>query len=214
MASKRSLRTCGTIVIITIAIVFLTIVYSPCASETPKIAPHISGTTTASSTPWLELQQRVPYPFTIQLPKPIRTILDGTYTKFELKETPPVHCRRCPDYALEGGIWKLSLDKGVFRIFHEVTGWRSLGSFFVSKDGYSDTESGQFALANDPTCQEVIGVYTWKLEEGKLIFKVIDDHCAIRLRAMNLTNLPWFSCQPPSIEAAITDHWPKPQGCD
>jgi hypothetical protein len=44
--------------------------------------------------------------------------------------------------------------------------------------------------------------------------KVIEDECAIGLRAMNLTNLPWLSCHPPSTEAAITDHWPKPRGCD
>jgi hypothetical protein len=33
-------------------------------------------------------------------------------------------------------------------------------------------------------------------------------------RAMNLANLPWQSCQPPNTEAAITDHWPKPIGCN
>jgi len=77
-----------------------------------------------------------------------------------------------------------------------------------------NSKSGQLLLANDPVCQEVVGVYTWKLEEGKLILKVIEDKCAIRLRAMNLTNLLWLSCLPPSTEADITDHWPKPPGCE
>jgi hypothetical protein len=31
---------------------------------------------------------------------------------------------------------------------------------------------------------------------------------------MNLTNFPWQSCQPANIEAAITDHWAKPPGCN
>jgi hypothetical protein len=132
--------------------------------------------------------------------------MDGTYTKVETKETPPVPCRRCPDYAPEGGIWKLNLSNGVFRIFHTVTGWKDMGSFILSGD--------QLTLANDPVCHEVIGVYRWKLEEGKLILTVVDDNCAIGLRAINLTKLPWLSCQPPNTEAAVTGHWPKPPGCE
>jgi hypothetical protein len=58
----------------------------------------------------------------------VRTALDGTYTKLDPKKAPPVPCRRCPDYVPQGGIWKLNLDKGIFRIFHESTGWRSIGS--------------------------------------------------------------------------------------
>jgi hypothetical protein len=42
-----------------------------------------------------------------------------------------------------------------------------------------------------------IGVFTWKLEAGKLIFKVIDDECAIRLRALNMTEVPWILSQRP-----------------
>ena len=155
---------------------------------------------------WSELLLRTPFPYTLPLPVPKDTPLDGTYTKFETKESPPVPCRRCPDYAPEGGIWKLNFNKGVFRILHKETGWKDLGSFFVSGD--------RLILANDPVCHEIIGVYLWHLEEGKLILKVIDDPCAIALRAMNLTKLPWLSCRPPSQEAAITDHWPKPPGCD
>lgn len=159
-----------------------------------------------SSDPWFELLQRSPYPYTLPLPPPNATIMDGTYTKVETKETPPVPCRRCPDYAPEDGLWKLNFTKGVFRIFHTVTGWKDMCSFILSGD--------QLTLANDPVCHEIIGVYRWKLEEGKLILTVVDDNCAIGLRAMNLTKLPWLSCQPPNTEAAVTDHWPKPPGCE
>jgi hypothetical protein len=55
---------------------------------------------------WSELLQRSPYPYTLPLPPLNATVMDGTYTKFETKETPPVPCRRCPDYAPEGGICK------------------------------------------------------------------------------------------------------------
>jgi hypothetical protein len=167
------------------------------------------GATEAKDPPsdlWSELLLRSPYPFTLPLPPPDATVIDGTYTKFETKETPPVPCRRCPDYAPEGGIWKINLSKGVFRIFHKATGWKDIWSFVLLGD--------QLTLANDPVCHEVIGVYQWKLEEGRLILTEIEDKCAIGLRAMNLTKLPWRSCQPPNREAATTDHWPKPAGCD
>jgi hypothetical protein len=150
--------------------------------------------------------QHTPYPYSTPLPPPVPTALDGTYTKFELKAEPPVHCLRCPDYAPEGGVWKLNLDKGVLRIYHFVTGWRNIASFTL--------EGEQMTLANDPVCPTETGRYRWKLEEGQLIFQVIEDECAIRLRAMNLTNLPWLACQPPNHEAAVTDHWSKPPGCD
>ena len=165
-----------------------------------------AGETISSSEIWSGLLQRTPYPYTIPLAPEESTAIDGTYTKFELKDTPPIPCKRCPDYAPEGGLWKINFNKGVFRIMHTVTGWKSIGTFLLSRD--------QLILANDPTCQEVIGVYTWRFEKGSLILKMIEDHCAIELRAKNLTGLPWLSCQPPNTEAAITDHWFKPAGCD
>jgi hypothetical protein len=60
----------------------------------------------------------------------------------------------------------------------------------------------------------MFGVYKWKLEKRILMITAVEDKCAIGLRAMSLTKLPWLSCQPPNIEAAVTDHWPKPPGCD
>jgi hypothetical protein len=53
---------------------------------------------------WSELLRRTPFPFRMELPTPKATPIDGTYTKIETKETPPVPCRRCPDYAPEGGL--------------------------------------------------------------------------------------------------------------
>jgi len=165
-----------------------------------------AGETISSSEIWSELLQRAPYPYTIPLAPEESTAIDGTYTKFELKESPPIPCRRCPDYASEGGIWKINFNKGVFRIMHTVTRWKSMGTFILSGD--------QLILANDPTCQEVIGVYGWRFEKGTLILKVIADPCAIELRGKNLAGLPWLSCQPSNTEAATTDHWLKPAGCD
>ncbi len=191
------------------------------AKENKKPEPDTTSQQGSSPNIWYELQKRSPYPYTLPLPEPRRSPIDRTYTKFEPTDTPIVHCRRCPDYAPEGGLWKLRLDKGVFRIYHKVTGWKSIGTFIATKDEKIDSGSGQLLdpvsgqliLTNDPVCPEVIGVYRWRKEEAKLILTEIDDPCSIRLRAMNMTHLPWQSCQPPNTEAAITEHWPKPQGC-
>jgi hypothetical protein len=103
-------------------------------------------------------------------------------------------------------LWKLSLSKGIFRIYFTVNGWRSLGSYTVSED--------RLYLFNDPYCNMETGVYTWKLEGGALTLTEVDDLCSQGLRAANLVDQPWLSCSPPNTEAAITDHWQKPAGCD
>jgi hypothetical protein len=169
----------------------------PVASEPGKI----SGTGM-----WAELLQRVPFPYLIPLPEPKRTGLDGTYTKVVVSTSERVHCLRCPDYAPEGGLWKLNVDRGVFRIFHPESGWKSIATVIVAGD--------RMVLANDPTCIDGIGVYKWRLEREQLTIDAIDDPCAIKLRAMNLTQQPWVSCRPPNVEAAVSEHWPKPEGCD
>jgi hypothetical protein len=155
---------------------------------------------------WAGLLDRRPYPYLIPLPEPGRTEIDGTYTKVAVAQAERVHCLRCPDYAPEGGVWKLSFDKGVYRIFHPESRWKSIGTYVVAGD--------RLLLANDPTCIDGLGLYSWKIHEGRLVLEVIDDPCAIRLRAMNLTQTPWDACRPPSIEAAVTEHWRKPEGCD
>lgn len=89
-----------------------------------------------------------------------------------------------------------------------------MGSFVLAKDRRTSGTADQLLLFNDPACPKAVGLYTWRLEEGTLVLEVIDDTCSIHLRAKNLAHLPWLSCQPPSIEAGITDHWLKPPGCD
>ena len=154
--------------------------------------PEPSGAGTANTSTseiWTELLQKSPYPHTAPLPPHKRTVLDGTYTKFDPKKTPPVPCRRCPDYVPAGGIWKLQFSNGVYRIFHELTGWRSIGSFIV--------DGNRVKLFNDPTCIEVTGTYTWTLTAGRLNWVVVQDECAIGMRAKNFTRQPWLPCQPP-----------------
>lgn len=154
---------------------------------------------------WSGLLQRQPYPYRVPLPEPVRHPVDGTYAKMVAAKAERVHCLRCPDYAPEGGVWKLSLDRGVLRILHPESRWKSIGTYIVAGD--------RILLANDPTCIDALGLYRWRLDEGHLVFEVIDDPCAIKLRALNLTQQPWRSCRPPTIEAAVSGHWPAPEGC-
>jgi hypothetical protein len=100
----------------------------------------------------------------------------------------------------------LNLEKGIFRVYHEGTGWFTVGSFTVSGD--------RIEFFNDPHCYQDTGAYAWELEGGELILEAVEDNCGVYLRAQNLVALPWESCQPPETEAAVTDHWPRPLGCD
>ncbi len=182
---------------------------TPASSEiTATVAARPSATNEPSGlivrdTPIRPLSS--PYPFTTPLPPPVPTSLDGIYAKLEVREGTPVPCRRCPDYLPYGGTWTLSLDRGVYRVYFQVTDWRSVGSFSVSGD--------QIAFFNDPNCTDDVGTYQWKLDKGFLTLKVIQDPCMIGLRGTNFSARPWASCQPPNREAAISDHWPKPAGC-
>jgi len=166
------------------AAAFSLTVETAAAGETPQ--------TSSSQPAWIELLKRHPYPYLIPIPEPRPTELDGAYTRIVVSPVERVHCLRCPDYAPEGGVWKLSLNKGVFRIFHVESGWKSIGTFIVSGD--------RLLLANDPNCVDGVGLYRWQLEKGQLVLETIDDPCAIKLRAMNLTQQPWMSCRPPNIE--------------
>ena len=176
-----------------------------CLSQENKTDEPAPGKINGEKDRWRELLTRNPYPHTI--PLLVRgTILDGTYVKKAKKEGNIVPCRRCPDWLPNPGIWKLNLDKGTYRVYHEATGWTSIGSYILADKC--------IIFANDPSCIKGVGVYQWKYDKRGLIFKVVDDDCAIMLRAKNLTEVPWRSCQPPNIEAAVTEHWLKPQGCD
>jgi hypothetical protein len=190
------------------ALLIAMVLLAACAFSTaPTAAPGFQiATSTSAAERWDELFERTPYPFTTPLPSARNSPIDGTYIKVNPRQATPFPCRRCPDYAMEGGLWKLSFEKGIFRIIYSVNGWRSLGSFTVSGD--------RLTLFNDPNCIYDVGVYTWQVEEGRLILTEIDDICSIHLRAENLTHQPWLSCQPPGIVDLITGDWIAPAGCE
>jgi hypothetical protein len=177
----------------------ISLTIAACSPDSSRRAPT---TLTPAAAP---TSQSSPYPYTTPLPPPVATELDGIYAKIDPKQGTPVPCKRCPDYAPEGGAWHLSFDKGIYRVFHVPTGWRSVGSYTVS--------GNQVTLFNDPVCSDGVGMYRWIVENGELTLQEVKDSCAIHLRAANLTRQMWSSCEPPNVEAAVTDHWLKPAGC-
>ena len=162
-----------------------------------------------------------PFAYSTPLPPQVPSILDGLYSKMIPLEGTPTPCKRCAGYRLEGGLWTLYLDKGVFKVFQQDTDFEAVGSFTVS--------GNRITFFNDPYCEEnlqMVGTYTWELDaRNQLRLKVIDDPCTIGLRAKNLTSDAWVktpidpkdrteACQPPNREAGVTDHWKKPPYCN
>ncbi|NWG05482.1 MAG: hypothetical protein HXY35_02215 [Chloroflexi bacterium] len=195
--------------VIKYSIVVLLVLLPACAAIPSASSPATPTDTQPPGIPtdiWNALFQRTPVPWTTPLPPLKATDIDATYVKINPRQATPFPCKRCPDYALEGGLWKFSLNKGIFRIYYTMNGWRSLGSYTISGD--------HIYLFNDPYCNWDTGEYIWKLEGGVLVFTEVNDPCSQGLRAANLTDQPWLSCTPPNVEAMITDHWQKPEGCD
>ncbi len=153
-----------------------------------------------------------PFAYSGTLPPPVASAVDGLYFKLVEFEGTPTPCKRCAGYKLEGGMWSLYLNKGVFKVFQQNTNFEAIGSFAVTND--------HITFFNDPYCDEnmrMVGTYAWQKVGGTLTLQVIDDQCAIGLRAKNLTSAGWSlknPCQPLTREAAVSDHWYRPPECN
>jgi hypothetical protein len=177
----------------------------------PAVASALPPGIEPSETPiWPALLGRTPFPYTTPLPPPVPGVLDGTYVRTDPRTGTRIPCRRCPPYPPEGGVWKLHLNQGIFRVYHPGTGWYSLGSYTAKGAVGAGTE---LALFNDPHCYADTGIYQARLVASQLILEVVSDGCGSGLRAQSLAGQAWESCQPPTTESAVTDHWPVPVGC-
>ena len=180
----------------------------------PAVTPAATQAAEAAGTPdptptidrWQEVRGWSPYPYTTPLPPLQETPLDGVYVRFDPRPGERTHCVRCPPYPPEGGVWKVEFDRGVFRVYHPRTGWRTLGSFAVEGD--------RVTLFNDPQCHLAVGEFAWQRDEEGLRFQLLADDCELGTRAKNFTAQTWQSCQPPNHEAAVTGHWKAPEGCE
>jgi hypothetical protein len=134
MTAQANWRGFGVVALAATVLALLPVGCSPTMGSGQQNRPETPEVVATPTDAWFSALQKTPYPYLLPLPKPLRTVLDGTYTKVEFKDTPQVHCLRCPDYTTEGGIWKLNLDQGTFRILHGTTGWQSVGSFITTRD--------------------------------------------------------------------------------
>ena len=184
------------------AVIVFPLLVSSCSSRTsqPTAAPTEMVQDIAPVGSWADLLQITPVPYASPLPELDVTPLDGTYAKFDPEPPQWWACLRCADYRQAGGAWRMQFDRGVMRIYYEVTGWRSLASYHV----YGD----RLFLFNDPYCKEATGEYQWNLESGNLILEVINDPCSFELRGLNLSKYPWESC-PQNVSA----DGEEPRGC-
>ena len=142
-----------------------------------SIPPQIAAVTPTPTDRWFSFMEITPYPWSTPLPPYVATPIDGTYAKLDPDEPQWYHCRRCADFLPAGGNWRLQLDKGIYRIYYEVTEWRSLGSFSINGD--------TIYFFNDPNCMKDVGIYKWQLTDGALSLELIEDVCAINMRAAN-----------------------------
>ena len=160
-------------------------------------AKPVAGTPTNV---WSSLLEVTPVPYASPLPASESTALDGTYARFDPAPPQWWSCLRCADYRPAGGVWRMQFDRGVMRIYYEVTGWNSLASYRISGD--------RLFLFNDLYCEDATGEYKWELADGNLTLEVVDDPCSFQLRGKNLSGGAWGACQ-----VEITAGVGEPRGC-
>ncbi len=175
-------------------------------NASPLIITAPASTPTPTIDRWQEIQLWTPYPHTTPLPPRTETPIDGSYVRIDPRTGERTPCRRCPPYPPEGGVWKLYLSEGIFRVYHPRTGWRTLGSYTVDGD--------EITFFNDPQCHLAVGRFSWARDARTLQLALVADDCELGTRAKNFTSQPWLSCQPPNHEAAVTGHWHVPAGCE
>ena len=151
----------------------------------PGGAAPEAGTSPTPTSIWGALLQRTPIARGTPQPDPVVSPIDGTYAKLDESWPQWWLCFRCADYRPAGGLWRLQFDRGVMRIYYDVTGWRSLASYSVEGD--------RLSLFNDAYCAAV-GAYSWRRIDGSLHLEVIEDGCLFQLRGKNLSLQTWADC--------------------
>jgi len=178
---------------------------SPVSQEPAAVSTQASPVEATPTSIWSALQRMTPAPYFFPLPEPVSGPLDGTYAKLDPSWPQWWLCRRCADYRPAGGLWRVQFDRGVMRIYYDVTGWRSFASFTISE--------AELQIFNDTYCPEVVGRYGWKLVAGELVLNVIEDSCSFGLRGQNLSNQAWLACQSASQAAEPVPPEDNPPGC-
>ena len=147
-----------------------------------------------------------PYPFSEPAPPEEATPIDGFYDRrvtVALAGGRPVYCQRCAPWRLDAGHAELRLDRGrLYNTFKPIPtevncSSETLGRECKKPPGFVVTahyrvEGDRIEFFNDPNCIGMTGTYEWRLEDGSLTFRLVDDECPfVHLRAKYLTAAPW-----------------------
>lgn len=155
------------------------------SEETEPVNPVEPPTSTPTSI-WTALLEATPFAYLTPLPEAVQSGIDGLYVKLDQSQPQWWKCLRCADYRPAGGIWRLQFEKGVMRIFYDVTSWRSIASYSVDGD--------RLYIFNDPYCPEHVGEYRWSVSGGDLSLVPVNDPCSFDLRAKNIGRQSWIPC--------------------
>jgi hypothetical protein len=164
----------------------------------------IPSVTAAPEGIWEKLLLATPYPHEFPLPAGSSSPLDGTFAKIDPSPPQWWTCYRCADYRPTGGIWRIQFDKGVMRIYYEVTDWKSIASFTVDRN--------RLRIFNDPFCPQDVGEYEWNIEDGLLSLAAVEDGCAFDLRRKNLVKQTWAVCSVDQHAEGCTEPPHSPPG--
>lgn len=174
---------------------------SPDSLATPVVTPSAAET---PKSVWENLLLATPFPHLFPLPSESASPLDGTFAKIDPSPPQWWTCYRCADYRPLGGIWRMQFDKGVMRIYYEVTDWKSIASYTVEGD--------RLKIFNDPFCPQDVGEYEWKIDNGSMSLITMEDGCAFDLRQENLTKQAWAVCSTDQPAEGCTEPPEAPPG--
>jgi hypothetical protein len=190
---------------------------SPTPTPTPTVTPSpvelvkVGGVFLAAPDRRITDPRLLPYPFMSPTPPPVETPLDGTYmrtlTLAELggsRIALPYRCLRCPPYRIDAGVSTLVFTRGAYYVHHQLSGFRTMGSFVVEDD--------RVTLFNDTNCPKTPGVYAFEITAHGLRLRAIEDDCPYSgERADDLGYVTWTRV--PACIRRIQNLWPGEVAC-
>jgi hypothetical protein len=184
---------------------------TPSPSVSPVTLVKIGGAFGALPDRTIDDPTLLPYPFMSPTPPPAETVLDGTYLRtLTLRDVGgariglPFRCLRCPPFRVDAGVSTLIFTRGAYYIHHQLSGFRTHGSFVVERD--------RVTLFNDANCPQTPGVYEFEITAHGLRFRVIEDVCSFsNERAKDLTTVSWTRV--PACVKRIQNLWPGEVAC-
>lgn len=185
---------------------------SPSAGSSPSpVYVRVGGVQTLIPDRTIDDPTLLPYPFMSPTPSPTPTELDGTYMRtMTLQELGgarrglPYRCLRCPPFRIDAGVSTIVLFHGAYYIHHQLSGFRTMGSFVVEGD--------RVTLFNDANCPQDPGVYEVEATAHGLRFDVVSDDCPFSgERALDLMVRPWTRVS--ACIRRIQNLWPGEVAC-